>query len=103
MSNLFSGAYEEALEQLRKDKGPVIATIVRSVIESKNAIAEYEQSLDELNLDDKVKEKLVSLMVTYVTNTMSAMCSVAGKGFRAEVQPIVEQIVNSATQTKHLQ
>jgi len=102
MNNL-SMAYEEALSKLKQESGAQTEQIVRSVLEVKNGLAEFEAVVDELEIKRKDKAQLVALMVEQSSDLVAIMCSLLGKRFKTEVMPLVEQVIEDAKRSRHMQ
>jgi len=102
MSNL-SMAYEEALSKLRSESGAQTEQLVRSVLEVKNGLAEFEAAVEELEIRQKDKAHLVALMVDQTSDLVAIMCSLLGKRFKAEIMPLVEQVIEDARRSRHMQ
>lgn len=103
MSDKLSGAYEEALMKLNRTNGPQVAIVVRSVIEAKNSMAEFEQALERLAIEQWVRDDLVTHLADRISSDIAAMCSLVGKGFKNEILPLVQKVVEDARQSKKLQ
>ena len=104
MSDVLSGAYISALKNVEIEVGPQITYVVQLTIESKHRLAMFEQRVNQYKMLRKQdKKELIALMTEEISSSIAAMCGVLGKGFKKDIMPVVERVVEEATQAKNLQ
>jgi len=103
MSEKLSGAYQKALRRLSNEKGPQVAMVVQQVIESKNTLIEFEQTVELLAIESWMRSHLIASMREQVSDSVAAMCNLIGKGFSKDILPIIQQVTAEATDKKNLQ
>lgn len=103
MIDSLSGAYTDALHDLEMKQGAKITMVVRAVIESKNNLAEFEQTVDALHIATELKQAMVANVVEIVSTSIATMCNLLGMAFKKDIMPLVEEVTENATQSNKLQ
>jgi hypothetical protein len=81
-----------------------MAIIVRSVILSKHAVSDFENTLEPLNIEPDIKQALIDCVQDQIATNVAGMCMLVNKRFKVDILPFVEQVTEKATQPgPHLQ
>jgi hypothetical protein len=95
--------YERALDRLERQEGARVAMIVKTVITSKQGIAELEHIIEAV--PEELRQVIINYFLEQISDGIAGMCMLVGKKFKADILPLVNRVTEEATDTKgrHLQ